>query len=204
MFTGLVEALAAVREVRPAGPGCELTLQAPPFVGELAVGDSVAVNGVCLTVVAADADAVRFQVGPETLRVTNLGGLMPGDRVNLERSLRFGDRLDGHLVQGHVDAVGTVARVTPRGDWVDMDFRCPAALTAQMAPKGSIAVDGISLTLVDVGDGGFRVMLIPHTLAHTTLGHKGEGAAVNLETDMLAKYVHKALQALAPAAGRTP
>lgn len=204
MFTGLVEALAAVRDVRPDGPGCELTLHAPPFVGELALGDSVAVNGVCLTVVAADPDSVRFQVGPETLRVTNLGGLKAGDRVNLERSLRFGDRLDGHLVQGHVDAVGTVTRVTPRGDWVDMDFRCPAALTAQMAPKGSIAVDGISLTLVDVAADGFRVMLIPHTLAHTTLGLKGEGAAVNLETDMLAKYVHKALQALAPTAGRTP
>ncbi len=202
MFTGLIEALTPVRELRPDGPGCELTLDAPSFAGELSLGESVAVNGVCLTVVAHDSVTIRFQVGPETLRCTNLGELQPGDRVNLERSLRFGDRLGGHLVQGHVDAVGAIARIEPRGDWIDMDFRCEPALTSQMAPKGSIAVDGISLTLVSVVADGFRVMLIPHTLAHTTLGFKHEGDPVNLETDMLAKYVHRALQALAPTAER--
>jgi riboflavin synthase len=193
MFTGLVEALGTVRRLDDAGAGRHLLIAEPAVAPRLAVGESVAVNGCCLTVVAHDAETMRFEVGPETLAKTNLGDLRPGDRVNLERSLRLGDRLGGHIVQGHVDGVGQVAERRPEGEWVFLSFRCPPGLTVQMVPKGSIAVDGVSLTLVDVGAAGFRVMLIPHTLAVTTLGLKGPGAAVNLETDVLAKYAQKAV-----------
>lgn len=195
MFTGLVEALGTVRSLRSDGAGRQLCIAAPEITSELALGDSVAVNGACLTVVEHDATTCRFQVGPETLLRTNLGELAPGDRVNLERSLRVGDRLGGHLVQGHVDGVGRVAERVPQGDWELFWFACPTALAAQMVPKGSVAVDGVSLTLVDVAAERFSIALIPHTLAHTTLGFKGPGAAVNLETDLLAKYVWKCLGA---------
>jgi riboflavin synthase len=194
MFTGLVEALGVVREVAFEGAGCRLTVAEPSLARELILGESVAVNGACLTVVTHDSATFAFQVGPETLSRTNLGNLQPGDRVNLERSLRVGDRLGGHLVQGHIDGVGTVAERTPQGEWVSMWFSCPRPLAAQMVPKGSVAVDGVSLTLVDVGPERFSVALIPHTLAQTTLGFKGPGAVVNLETDLLAKYVFKALK----------
>jgi riboflavin synthase len=193
MFTGLVEALGSVRDVRPEGAGRELTVGVD-FAPELTVGESVAINGACLTVVARDSETCRFQLGPETLARTNLGSLRVGDRVNLERSLRLGDRLGGHLVQGHVDGVGTVAERLPEGDWVTVWFRCPPELAVQMVPKGSVAVDGVSLTLVDVQSDRFSVALIPHTLSMTTLGFKGPGEAVNLETDLLAKYVGKYLQ----------
>jgi riboflavin synthase len=197
MFTGLVEVLGTVRELTAepgGGAGRDLTVSAPAFAGQLTLGESVAVNGACLTVVAHNADTCRFQVGPETLLRTNLGALKAGDRVNLERSLRLGDRLGGHLVQGHIDGVGRVAERRPEGDWVTVWFSCPPDLAAQMVSKGSVAVDGISLTLVDVADDRFSVALIPHTLTNTTLGFKTVGAAVNLETDLLAKYVWKCLQ----------
>jgi riboflavin synthase len=171
---------------------------AAPFAVELAPGESVAVNGACLTVTARDAAACRFQAGPETLRRTNLGGLRPGDRVNLERSLRVGDRLGGHFVQGHIDGVGRIDRRVPDGEWETVWFACPAELAAQMVSKGSAAVDGVSLTLVDVEAERFSVALIPHTLANTTLGFKRPGDPVNLETDLLAKYVQKCLSAQKP------
>jgi riboflavin synthase len=206
MFTGLVEALGVVRELAFDGAGCRLTVAEPSLAPELALGESVAINGACLTVVARDAATFAFQVGPETLRRTNLGSLQVGDRVNLERSLRMGDRLGGHLVQGHIDGVGivaerlpTVAERLPQVEWETVWFSCPRELAAQMVPKGSVAVDGVSLTLADVGPERFSVALIPHTLAHTTLGFKGPGAAVNLETDLLAKYVWKALKKDDPA-----
>jgi riboflavin synthase len=195
MFTGLVEALATVRRVEADGPGRLLVLAEPTLAPQLSLGESVAVNGACLTVVAWDAETFHFQAGPETLRRTNLGELAPGDRVNLERSLRLGDRLGGHLVQGHVDGLGRIAQRLRQGDWELVWFTCPAELAAQMVPKGSVAVDGVSLTLVDVTAERFSVALIPHTLAHTTLGFKQPGAVVNLETDLLAKYVWKCLQA---------
>jgi riboflavin synthase len=194
MFTGLVETLGTVRELLPEGAGQQLTIAAPGLTEELTVGESVAVNGACLTVVARDAATCRFQVGPETLLRTNLGELHPGDRVNLERSLRPGDRLGGHFVQGHIDGRGHIARRLPDGEWETVWFDCPRELAEQMVPKGSVAVDGVSLTLVEVTATGFSVALIPHTLANTTLGFKGPGATVNLETDLLAKYVWKYLQ----------
>jgi riboflavin synthase len=194
MFTGLVEALGTVRRVDSDGAGRTLLVGVPQFAAELTLGESVAVNGACLTVVAHDAETCRFQAGPETLRRTNLGELTAGDRVNLERSLRLGDRLGGHLVQGHVDGLGRIADRQRQGDWEMVWFSCAAELTAQMVPKGSVAVDGVSLTLVDVTADRFSVALIPHTLAQTTLGFKLPGAPVNLETDLLAKYVWKCLR----------
>ncbi len=194
MFTGLVETLGIVRRLEPDGAGRHLIIGSSGFSSELAVGESVAVNGACLTVVERDAETCRFQAGPETLRRTNLGELHSGDRVNLERALRLSDRLGGHLVQGHIDGLGRIAERIRQGDWELVWFACPPDLAAQMVPKGSVAVDGVSLTLVDVAADRFSVALIPHTLVHTTLGFKQAGTSVNLETDLLAKYVWKCLR----------
>jgi len=194
MFTGLVEALGAVKENVITGAGSRLVVAEARIAPELSLGESVAVNGTCLTVVGVEGSAFTFEVGPETLKRTNLGELHSGDRVNLERSMRLSDRMGGHLVQGHVDGLGHVDQRLPDGEWLTMWFRCPAELAGQMVSKGSIAIDGISLTLVDVERERFSVALIPHTLEVTTLGFKGPGAAVNLETDLLAKYVWKYFQ----------
>jgi riboflavin synthase len=194
MFTGLIETLGTVCRVDQDGAGRHLVVTEPKLAPQLTLGESVAVNGACLTVVERDAQTFRFQAGPETLLRTNLGELANGDVVNLERSLRLSDRLGGHLVQGHVDGLGTIASRKREGDWELVFVRCPVELAAQMASKGSVAVDGISLTLVDVTKDSFSVALIPHTLAQTTLGRKTVGAAVNLETDLLAKYVWKCLK----------
>jgi len=193
MFTGLVESLGIVREVVFEGSGCRLVVEAPDIAAELTVGQSVAVNGACLTVVACDTRSCSFQLGPETLQRTNLGQLQRRERVNLERALRLSDRLGGHLVQGHIDGIGHVAQRLLQGEWATVWFTCPPELAAQMVPKGSVAVDGVSLTLVEVGVDRFSVALIPHTLMHTTLGFKEPGAAVNLETDIIGKYVRKFL-----------
>src|SRR5215510_10629486 len=160
MFTGLAEALGTVRQLIEEGDGRRLVIAEPALAPQLALGESVAVNGACLTVVERDADGFAFQAGPETLRRTNLGELKPGDRVNLERALRVGDRLGGHFVQGHIDGLGRIASRQPQGDWDLVWFQCPAELAAQMVTKGSVAVDGISLTLVDVTRDGFSVALI--------------------------------------------
>lgn len=194
MFTGLVEALGRVEDTLPEGPGRRLVLSAPSLLAGTNVGDSVAVNGCCLTVVHNASDTLSFQAGPETLRLTNLGELRAGDPVNLERSLKVGDRLGGHMVQGHIDGLGQVAERRREGEWEFIGFSCPASLAEQMVPKGSVTVDGISLTLVEVGPDRFSVALIPHTLAVTTLGFKKVGDSVNLETDILAKYVWKCLR----------
>jgi riboflavin synthase len=163
---------------------------------ELALGESVAINGTCLTVIEQSPDDFLVQAGPETLRRTNLGDLKEGDRVNLERSLKVGDRLGGHIVQGHVDGVGRIAAREPQGDWETVWFAVPAELAAQMVTKGSVAVDGVSLTLVDVEAERFSVALIPHTMTITTLGFKKVGDAVNIESDLFGKYVMKYLQSL--------
>ena len=159
-----------------------------------AVGASVAVNGCCLTAANSDAQGFSADVMPETLRCTNLGSLAVGAHVNVEASLRLGDELGGHLVSGHVDSVGTVAALRDEGNAVMVRIDAPPPLTELLAAKGSVAVDGISLTVVDVADGWFTVSLIPHTREITTAGNWVKGSQVNLEADMLARYVHRALQ----------
>jgi riboflavin synthase len=199
VFTGLVESLAEVAAVVPEPPGVRLVICEPRIAVEAAIGDSIALNGCCLTVVAIEADTLAFQAGEETLSRTNLGELKPGGVVNVERSLKLGDAIGGHLVSGHIDAVGTVDRRIDDADWCTMWFRVPPELTRQMASKGSIAVDGVSLTLVDVEADRFSVALIPHTLSVTTLGRRQAGNRVNLETDILAKYVAQQLGKFAEA-----
>jgi riboflavin synthase len=193
LFTGLVESLAAVAEIVPEPPGVRLVIREPHIAAGAAIGDSISLNGCCLTVVAVNDQLLAFQAGEETLSRTNLGELAAGDRVNLERSLKVGDAIGGHLVSGHIDAVGTLDRRLDDAQWCTMWFRVPPALTRQMVSKGSIAVDGVSLTLVDVEDDRFSVALIPHTLTVTTLGSRRLGDGVNIETDILAKYVEKAV-----------
>src|SRR5438270_7666277 len=189
MFTGLVEMLARVVDLSEDPPGVRLTVAAGTLASGIAVGESIAVNGCCLTVVQVDDVALSFQAGVETLSRTNLGRLRAGCSVNLERSLKLGDRLGGHLVTGHIDGLGTLVERRDDADWSTFWFRAPANLMRQVAQKGSIAVDGVSLTVVDVTTDRFNVALIPHTLAATTLGALSVGDAVNLETDLIAKYV---------------
>jgi riboflavin synthase len=193
MFTGLIETLGTIERVETEGTGRRLVVTAPELTPQMSVGDSMAVNGACLTVAERSGDWLHFQAGPETLAKTNLGELKPGDEINLERPLALSDRLDGHFVQGHVDGTGQITERVRQGDWELVWFSCSPELIAQMVSKGSVAVDGISLTLVDVDAGRFSVALIPHTLTHTTLGRKKFGDSVNIETDLLAKYVHKYL-----------
>ena len=194
MFTGIVREVGTVA----AFDGSRLVLGAAETAAGVTVGDSVSIGGVCLTVVAVEEGRLAFDVVPETLSRTALGRLEPGDRVNLEPSLRVGDPLGGHVVQGHVDAVGHVRSVTPEGDsrrvWVD----APAEVVRYCLEKGSIAVDGVSLTVAALDDDGFEVALIPHTLAVTTLGELGPGDEVNLEPDMLAKVVERLVEARLP------
>jgi riboflavin synthase len=191
MFTGIVRELGTVH----AFGGSRLVVAAPETAASAAVGDSVAVAGVCLTVVANEDGRLAFDAVPETLSRTAFGGLRAGDAVNVEPSLRVGDPLGGHVVQGHVDAVGRVRSVTPEGDgrrvWVD----APEAVVRYCIEKGSIAVDGASLTVAAFDDEGFEVALIPHTLAVTTLGRLEPGNEVNLEADVLGKVVERLLAA---------
>jgi len=194
MFTGLVEGQGTVRNLKKDSVGLRTTI-APCStcfaVSELSLGESISICGCCLTVVEIHGDAMDFEAGEETLAKTNLGGFEQGDRVNLERALAAGDRLGGHFVQGHVDGTAVVEEITRHGDWVDMSFGCSGELTRLMVPKGSVAVDGVSLTLVDVEPDRFSVALIPHTLEITTLGGRGSGDLVNIEADILGKYVSK-------------
>ena len=196
MFTGLVEEKGEVQELKPSGSACDLTVEAKLVSTDVAIGDSIAINGCCLTVVAIDGALLTFQAGSETLGRTNLGELKPGSPVNLERSLQVGQRMGGHYVSGHVDALGTVDERNDDGEWAEFWFRVPAELTKQMAPKGSVTVDGISLTLVNVEPERFSVALIPHTLDATTLGGRQVGDQVNIETDLLAKYVESQMAGL--------
>lgn len=198
MFTGLVHSTARVARTQPDGPGRLLVVTTPALASQATLGASIAINGCCLTVVDISADDLSFQAGTETLSRTNLGQLEVGDPVNLEPSLTLGAELGGHLVTGHIDGLGTVDERIDDGQWSTFWFRVPPELTRQMAPKGSVAVDGISLTLVDVQPDRFSVALIPHTLEVTTLGGRNVGDKVNIETDLLAKYVDRQLAWRAP------
>jgi riboflavin synthase len=191
MFTGLVQHLACVCELRDAPPGKRLVVESAELARQAELGDSVAINGCCLTVVARDGDRLAFEAGPETLARTNLGHLAEGCPVNLESSLRVGDRLGGHFVTGHVEGLAVLTERHDDRDWSTLWFSFPPELARYLVPKGSVALDGVSLTLVDVEPSRFSVALIPHTLAVTTLGRLRVGDRVNLETDLLAKYAQK-------------
>ena len=194
MFTGLVEGQGEITEIAPEVDSIRLSIDAGDSIGSgLAIGDSVCINGCCLTVVKLAGSVADFQAGTETLSKTNLGRLEPGHRVNLERSLPVDGRLGGHIVQGHVDGTGSVSSIDPDGEWVTMWFEIPESLARFVVPKGSIAVDGISLTAVNVEQDRFSVALIPHTLEVTTLGAVSQGDPVNIETDILGRYVERLL-----------
>jgi len=195
VFTGIVEELGVIEGLEDQGDALRLTVRGPHVVTDAGLGDSIAVNGVCLTVAERDHETFTADVMRETLDKTSLGVLEPGSRVNLERAVTPTTRLGGHIVQGHVDATGTVVRRTPSEHWEVVEISVPAQIAHYLVAKGSVTVDGISLTVVGLDDevGTFTVSLIPETLARTTLGFKEPGAPVNLEVDVIAKYVERLL-----------
>lgn len=197
MFTGIIREVGQVASVAGGADGVRLVVTAPQTAGSTAIGDSVGVNGVCLTAVAVDGRSLSFDAVPETLARTTLHRLEAGDGVNVEPALRAGDPLGGHLVQGHVDGVGRVAAVVPEGDGRRVEIDAGGDLIRYCAEKGSICVEGVSLTVAGVDGSRFAVALIPHTLSVTTLGTLTTGGEVNLEVDVLAKYVERLLGARA-------
>ncbi|TQS30966.1 riboflavin synthase [Microbispora sp. KK1-11] len=191
MFTGIVEELGEVVALEPRGDSARLTVRGAVVTADAGHGDSIAVNGVCLTVADAEGDSFTADVMKETLDRSSLGALRPGSRVNLERAVRADQRLGGHIVQGHVDGTGEVLSREPGEHWEVVWLSLPANLARYVVEKGSIAVDGVSLTVAGVTDDSFSVSLIPTTLELTTLGRKQPGEPVNLEVDVIAKYVEK-------------
>ena len=195
MFSGIVKAVGVIAELEQRSGDVRLVVEAADLgLADTAPGDSICVSGVCLTVVAVDARRVAFDVSVETLSCTTLGRLGAGDGVNLEKALRLGDSLDGHLVSGHVDGVGRVVAIEPEARSQRWTFEAPAALMKYIASKGSICIDGTSLTVNEVEGTRFGVNLIPHTIAATTFRQKAVGAAVNLEIDIVARYVERLLR----------
>ena len=195
MFTGIVEELGTVSAIEHGADSAVLRISGPLVVSDAVHGASIAVNGVCLTVTQHDHEQFAVDVMAETLSRTALGALQPGARVNLERAMRADGRFGGHVVQGHVDGTAKIVQRTPGDRWETVDLTLPADLAAYVVEKGSITVDGVSLTVASLSDAGFSVSLIPTTLALTTLGHKGVGDVVNLEVDVIAKYVERLLGA---------
>jgi len=193
VFTGIVEEIGRVQQVERRGGLQRLQILAPRVAADLQIGDSVNVAGVCQTAVAVGPASFAVESVPETLRRTTLGELRSGDAVNLERALRLDSRLGGHLVLGHVDGVGRIARLERRADGWDMTIDAPAALGRYLAPKGAIAVDGISLTVAEVSASRFTVAVIPHTFQHTTLAQRQQSDRVNLEIDVIARYLERLL-----------
>jgi len=193
MFTGIVEAIGTLVEVKATAAGQRVRIQAA-LANELSPGDSLAVNGVCLTAILVNDGEAHFDIGPETARITTLGALQPHQTVNLERPLKLDGRLGGHLVLGHVDGIGTVQEIRREGEshWVTIGF--PAALAPLFIRKGSVAVDGVSLTVAGLGDEAFDVQVVPFTLGATTFGSVRTGDRVNLECDMIGKYVVRAME----------
>jgi riboflavin synthase len=193
MFTGIIEELGEVTAWQPSGDSARVTVRAPLAASDARHGDSISVSGVCLTVVAQGDDWFTADVMAESIAASTVGGLTAGDRVNIERAASLGDRLGGHIVQGHVDGTGQVLARTPSEHWEIVKVSLPADLARYVVEKGSITVDGISLTVVEAGPDYFTVSLIPTTLDLTTLGHKQPGDPVNLEVDVVAKYVERLL-----------
>ena len=194
MFTGIVEELGTVERVEDQRDAVRLTIRAETVLDDVRLGDSIAVNGCCLTVAERTDHLWTADLMQETLDHTSLRGARPGDRVNLERAVTPTTRLGGHIVQGHVDAVGEVLSRTASEHWEVVEIAMPAELARYVVDKGSITVDGVSLTVVEAGDDRFTVSLIPETLARTTLGHRQAGDRVNLETDVIAKHVERLLR----------
>jgi riboflavin synthase len=198
MFTGIVEAVGTLAEVKPTPAGCRIRIQTP-LATEMAAGESLAVNGVCLTATVTAAGEVHADIGPETSRVTTLGALERGQRVNLERAMRLDARLGGHLVLGHVDGIGVVDTIRPESGshWITVSF--PVTLAPYFIRKGSVAVDGVSLTVAGLGKRKFDVQIVPFTWDATTLSSLRSGDKVNIECDMLGKYVARAAELARPA-----
>ena len=193
MFTGLIEETGSITSVRPTSTGRDLTVHAPAIVKSAAIGDSIAVNGVCLTVVTKSGDSITCHAGSETLARTTAGSWHPGQRANLEQALQVGDRLGGHFVQGHVDGVGQCLARRHVGETAEFTFSLPADLAVYVVEKGSITIDGISLTVTAVSESAFSVAIFPLTLAITSLGDMQPGRQVTLEVDILAKYVRRSM-----------
>lgn len=193
MFTGIVEHLAKVKKLSPKTGGAELFLDFFDFYNDIKLGESIAVNGACLTLKVVDGRGLGFDVSGETLKKTTLGTLQYAENVNIERALKVGDRLGGHFVSGHIDGIGTIREKKQSADQCTMSFLVEKRFTDMMIEKGSITIDGISLTIVDIVDGIFSVTLIPFTLASTTLGSKRAGDQVNIEIDMMGKWIKKLL-----------
>ena len=190
MFSGIVEEVGKIADASPT----RLVIQAKVALDGTRVGDSISVNGACLTVVDLLADSMAMDVTPETLRRTNLGDLKPGDPVNLERAMALGDRMGGHMVQGHVEATGTVRAITPERESLVFEFEAPPELMRYIIPKGFVALDGISLTVVSCESSWFNVSVIPYTRDFTVVGSKRVGDRVNIETDVIARYVERLLE----------
>jgi riboflavin synthase len=202
VFTGIIEGVAEVVSVRAEPEFARIGVSAGEWVEGMKLGDSVAINGACLTVATMEGDQLSFDAVRETLECTNIGDLETGSRVNLERAMLAAGRLDGHIVQGHVDATGTVRRLERSGDDVQFFVACPGDFSDLLVEKGSVAIDGVSLTVVGVEPEGFDVALIPHTLRETNLGEREPGQRVNLEADILGKYMRKYLERMLPAVAR--
>jgi riboflavin synthase len=194
MFTGLIIEIGEVMALERRGPGARLAIKGRKITQNIAIGDSIAVNGVCLTVTSAEKDCAYFDVSAETLDCSNIGALKRGNRVNLELSLKLDSKLGGHFVTGHIEATGRIRSRKAIGDSERIEIEAPATVLKYLASKGAVAVDGISLTVVDVLQDSFSIVIIPHTAAMTTIGFKKRGDTVNLEPDVLAKYVERLLQ----------
>ena len=194
MFTGIIAELGEVVSLKRQGGGAVLTVRARDAASQASIGDSIAVNGACLTVTRMEGAALSFDLSAETLKSTSLGGFRPGERVNIEQSLRADGKLGGHFVSGHVDVVGKITGRTREGETMRFRIQASPEVLALLVEKGSVAIDGISLTVVDVHEDSFTVVIIPHTAEVTTLGFKAEGDTVNLEADIIGKYVFRFLE----------
>lgn len=194
MFSGIIEEVGTVRALAGSEAGVSMSIAASRVLEDLSLGDSVSVDGACLTVTGLDSEGFAVDLSPETLRRTALGNLQGGMRVNLERAVRVGDRIGGHYVQGHVDGVGGIVRMRPEGDSLVVSFEVASELARYIVEKGFVAVDGVSLTVTERDGSCFSVALVPHTRAHIALEDKREGDAVNVEVDVIAKYVENLLR----------
>ena len=198
MFTGLVETICTVKSIRPSADSTVLAIDLGELTGESKIGDSIAVNGVCLTATGIEGAIVSFDVSAETLAKSTLGKLRPAQQVNVERAMKATDRFAGHFVQGHIDGVATIEAIDKHGEFADVRFAAAAELLDAMVAKGSVAADGVSLTIANIDQNGFRIAIIPETLRRTTLGRARAGDCVNIETDIIVKTIKRHLENILP------